>query len=643
MSCPVGWVRLSDNVLVAKGYRLVQRDQQFLLPENMRDWLPAWDPVWLVISAVAGLDTSGLHAKRRTGGAGRAGYDPDMLLTLLIWAWAHGLRSSRVIERLCQRDVAFRIICGGDRPDHVTISRFRARAAGAMAELFTQVLVLCARLGMGQLGVVALDSVKIASDASLGANRSEEGLRKAAAEQAEADVERRVRELAAAAAAEHAATDAAEDALYGADRRGDEVPEELVDPRSRAARIAQALEELAADNAKREAKREANREAQPEAQRGVGARREAKREAQGAAVAERKRGREQDRQARRAVQLDAFRQRREQRAITPMGLPPLEIRVEILTQNLAEARARHQAKVDRYDAGAKRGRRPVPVQHAYRVMRVKAALERAIAAEQAAGQRAQAAQQQAAQQRTQAAPTAHQQLLAPPATVAEQPVEPSTGSTASSEPKRKPVEPKRNITDPQSRMMPLRGGGWLQGYNCQAVTSSDGVIIATSVGNNPSDATAFGEMMDKAVAAAALIDAHRPAAAPTGIGMLLADAGYLSNDNLTAPGPDRLIAVGKRRELAAAAREHPTAGPPPPGATPIEAMAHRLRTPEEHALYTQRGHIAETPFAHAKHNLGFRRFTSRGIKRATAEFSFHGLVHNLFKAIGTGHLAPAAC
>ena len=228
-------------------------------------------------------------------------------------------------------------------------------------------------------------------------------------------------------------------------------------------------------------------------------------------------------------------------------------------------------------------------------MRVKAALERAIAAEQAAGQRAQAAQQQAAQQRTQAAPTAHQQLLAPPATVAEQPVEPSTGSTASSEPKRKPVEPKRNITDPQSRMMPLRGGGWLQGYNCQAVTSSDGVIIATSVGNNPSDATAFGEMMDKAVAAAALIDAHRPAAAPTGIGMLLADAGYLSNDNLTAPGPDRLIAVGKRRELAAAAREHPTAGPPPPGATPIEAMAHRLRTPEEHALYTQRGHIAETP------------------------------------------------
>ena len=149
-------------------------------------------------------------------------------------------------------------------------------------------------------------------------------------------------------------------------------------------------------------------------------------------------------------------------------------------------------------------------------------------------------------------------------------------------------------------------------------------------------------MMDKAVDAATLIDAHRPATGQhSGIGVLLADAGYLSGDNLTAPGPDRLIAVGKQRDLAAAAREDPTAGQPPPGATPIEAMAHRLRTPDGHALYTQRGHIAETPFANAKHNLGFRRFTSRGINRATAEFRFHALVHNVFKAIGIGHLAPA--
>ena len=104
---------------------------------------------------------------------------------------------------------------------------------------------------------------------------------------------------------------------------------------------------------------------------------------------------------------------------------------------------------------------------------------------------------------------------------------------------------------------------------------------------------------------------------------------------------DRLIAVGKSRDLAAAAREHPAAGPPPPGATPVEATAHRLRTPEGHALYKQRSHIAETPFAHAKHNMGFCRFTSRGIARAAAEFSLHALVHNRLKAIGSGALAPA--
>ena len=186
----------------------------------------------------------------------------------------------------------------------------------------------------------------------------------------------------------------------------------------------------------------------------------------------------------------------------------------------------------------------------------------------------------------------------------------------------------------------------MQGYTCQAATSSDGLIIATSVGNNPSDATAFDTIMNKSVDAAALIDTHRPDSAEAedtqgGIGTVLADAGYLSTDHLTMAGPDRLIAVGKTRDLALAARQDPASGPPPPDATPIEAMAHRLRTPDGHAMYKQRSHIAETPFAHAKHNLGFRRFTSRGIDRAAAEFSFHALVHNLMKAITASALTHA--
>jgi hypothetical protein len=76
-----------------------------------------------------------LHAKRSTGGPGRAGYDPDMLLTLLIWAWHRGAVIAGD-ERLCARDVAYRAICAGDAPDHVTISRFRAQAVEACEDLF---------------------------------------------------------------------------------------------------------------------------------------------------------------------------------------------------------------------------------------------------------------------------------------------------------------------------------------------------------------------------------------------------------------------------------------------------------------------------------------------------------------------------
>ena len=93
---------------MAKGYRLVDRDQPFLLPPDMREWLPAGHPVHLVIEVVAKyLDTSAFHAGRKTGGAGAAGYDPDMLVTVLVWAYAHGVASSREIERLCGTDVAF--------------------------------------------------------------------------------------------------------------------------------------------------------------------------------------------------------------------------------------------------------------------------------------------------------------------------------------------------------------------------------------------------------------------------------------------------------------------------------------------------------------------------------------------------------
>ena len=168
---------------MAKGYRPVDRDQPFLLPPDMREWLPGDHPVHLVIDVVAGhLDTSAFHAGRKTGGAGAAGYDPDMLVTVLVWAYAHGVTSSRRMEELCATDVAFRLICAGNLPDHSTIARFRKEFPGAVAGFFTGVLVLCARLGMVRLGTVALDGMKIAASASKAANRGEGKLRELAAE-----------------------------------------------------------------------------------------------------------------------------------------------------------------------------------------------------------------------------------------------------------------------------------------------------------------------------------------------------------------------------------------------------------------------------------------------------------------------------
>jgi hypothetical protein len=197
---------------------------------------------------------------------------------------------------------------------------------------------------------------------------------------------------------------------------------------------------------------------------------------------------------------------------------------------------------------------------------------------------------------------------------------------------RPPQPPVRNITDPQSRLQPITGGGWLQGYNAQAVTDSDGLIWAAEVSNSPSDQPTFLPMVQAAAATA-----ERVGAGP--IGLVLADAGYLSIDNLTAPGPDRLIAVSNRRDLEAAARStEPDNSDDGGGDEAIQAMRDRLATADGIAAYRQRGRIAETPFGHGKHNLNFRRFTGTGLDRARTEWRFHAAVHNLSKIITSGRL-----
>ena len=105
-----------------------QRDQPLLLPVDMREWLPEDDLVFVVLDAVATLDLGAFRRRYRADGHGRAAFDPEMMVALLLYGYCQGERSSRVIERRCVRDVGYRVIGGGLRPGHATIARFRAVA-----------------------------------------------------------------------------------------------------------------------------------------------------------------------------------------------------------------------------------------------------------------------------------------------------------------------------------------------------------------------------------------------------------------------------------------------------------------------------------------------------------------------------------
>lgn len=226
---------------MAKSYRPVDRDQEFLLPPNMVDWLGEDHLVWFVIEAVNRLDTEAFHRLARLGGVGRRGYHPEMVLTLFVYAMAHGVSSSRQIERLCGTDVAFRIICAQDVPDHTVLARFRKNHQEALTDLLAESLALAAELGMVSLGTVALDGTKIAGNASRDANRREAHLRKLAQEYLDKLQE----------------TDEAEDARCGEDARGEELPPQVRDRTGRRERIDQALEQI---KTRREQAEKASRE-----------------------------------------------------------------------------------------------------------------------------------------------------------------------------------------------------------------------------------------------------------------------------------------------------------------------------------------------------------------------------------------------
>ncbi|WP_116999884.1 transposase [Desertimonas flava] len=513
---------------MAFGYRRVDRDQLFLLPPDVREWLPEDHLVWLIVDVVERIDTSRLHERHPNDGVGRRAYDPDMLLALLLYAYCTGQRSSRKIERLCEVDVAYRVICANDAPDHTTIARFRQVHQEHAEALFVEVLLLCKQAGLTTVGVVAVDGTKIAADASIKASRSEEHIN--------AEV--------AAMMAEANAVDTAEDAEFG-DRRGDELPKDLATRQDRRRRLDAALEQLKAKRKRREA----------------------------------------NDSMRRAVIRRAVRDGH--------GFPPpskdddpvahAEARVEYYRRRAAKRRAEAEARA------RARGRRPsgfAPRGDDHEVKRALRRLDK-IRAEQAA--------------------------------------------KASSETATSDKVDRANTTDPDSRVMPTAKGGWVQGYNAQAAVNQHGVVLAATVTNIGSDSTQCRPMMKMTRTNLNKIGERRR------IGMMLFDAGYWSDKNATTRGPRRLIATTKSYKLRQQLKERgATSGPPPPDATPAEAMEHRLRTPEGTALYKQRQHTVEPVFGDIKHNRQIQRFMHRGLVAVTAEWRLIATTHNLLKLSTVG-------
>src|SRR5919109_1443008 len=201
-----------------------QREQGFLLPPDVPEWLPADHLAWFVIEAVGEMDLSAFYAAYRADGHGRAAYEPSLMVALVLYAFATRQRSSRAIERHCRQDVAYRVITGNLIPDHATIARFICRHERALAELFAEVLKLCDRAGLVKPGVVSIDGTRIAGNASPEVNHEFE-------------------QIAREVLAEARATDETEDEEFG-DARGDELPERLRTPEGRREFFRQARQEL---------------------------------------------------------------------------------------------------------------------------------------------------------------------------------------------------------------------------------------------------------------------------------------------------------------------------------------------------------------------------------------------------------------
>ena len=205
----------------------------------------------------------------------------------------------------------------------------------------------------------------------------------------------------------------------------------------------------------------------------------------------------------------------------------------------------------------------------------------------------------------------------------------ASGKKPGGKPPEPPVEGPRptdqiNLTDEESRIMPVSGGGFEQCYNAQAVVAEGSLlVVASDVAQTPNDKQQLEPMLAKT------------GALPEELGRaetMLADNGYFSGANVKAciaAGVEPLIALGRDAHHQSLRERFADAPPAPENPTPVEAMAHRLQTPEGKKLYAKRKHTPEPVFGIIKSVLGFRQFLLRGLEKVKAEWTLVTLAWNI--------------
>ena len=249
---------VSDRAPVGeeKTFRPYDPDQVLLMAPVLQEWIPEGDLAHFVSDLVESgtLDFSAIYDSYEEE-RGYPPYDPRLMVTLLVYGYANGVMSSRKLERATYRDVAVRMLCADQHPDYRSIARFRKRHLEALGELFVQALRLCKRAKLVGFGSLALDGTKVRANASRHKAMSYERMQKKE-QQLEAEIAE-LRRNVDALLGEAERVDAEEDERFGADRRGDELPEELRRRETRLAKIKEAKQALEAEAREAETARRA--------------------------------------------------------------------------------------------------------------------------------------------------------------------------------------------------------------------------------------------------------------------------------------------------------------------------------------------------------------------------------------------------